>query len=48
VSLTAPRDAHNGIIGYLLIGSDNTARKKIEEKQEKFDRSTSDRVIRNS
>src|SRR6266542_6273470 len=32
VSVTALRDAQNAIIGYLLIGTDNTARKQIEEK----------------
>ncbi len=32
VSVTALRDAHNTIIGYLLIGTDNTARKQVEEK----------------
>jgi PAS domain S-box-containing protein len=31
VSVTALRDAQNTIIGYLLIGTDNTARKKAEE-----------------
>ncbi len=31
VSVTALRDAHDGIIGYLLIGTDNTARKQAEE-----------------
>ena len=31
VSVTALRDAYDGIIGYLLIGTDNTARKKAEE-----------------
>jgi len=31
VSVTALRDAQNGIIGYLLIGTDNTARKRAEE-----------------
>src|ERR1039457_2054513 len=31
VSVTALRDAHNAIIGYLLIGTDNTARKAAEE-----------------
>src|SRR6186713_1579299 len=31
VSVTALRDAHNAIIGYLLIGTDNTARKQAEE-----------------
>src|SRR6202451_1500230 len=30
VSVTALRDAHEGIIGYLLIGTENTARKEIE------------------
>ncbi|OYZ26174.1 MAG: hybrid sensor histidine kinase/response regulator, partial [Hydrogenophilales bacterium 16-64-40] len=30
VSVTALRDAHNAIIGYLLIGTDNTARKQAE------------------
>jgi PAS domain S-box-containing protein len=32
VSVTALRDNQNGIIGYLLIGTDNTARKLVEEK----------------
>jgi PAS domain S-box-containing protein len=32
VSVTALRDAHGGIIGYLLIGTDNTARKQVEEQ----------------
>src|SRR4026209_966393 len=31
VSVTALRDAHDVIIGYLLIGTDNTARKQAEE-----------------
>jgi PAS domain S-box-containing protein len=31
VSVTALRDAQNAIIGYLLIGTDNTARKRVEE-----------------
>src|SRR5664279_4884735 len=31
VSVTALRDAQEAIIGYLLIGTDNTARKKAEE-----------------
>ncbi len=30
VSVTALRDVHNAIIGYLLIGTDNTARKHAE------------------
>ena len=32
VSVTALRDADNAIIGYLLIGTDNSARKQVEEK----------------
>src|SRR6202035_5117575 len=31
VSVTALRDAQDSIIGYLLIGTDNTARKHAEE-----------------
>ena len=37
VSVTALRDAQDAIIGYLLIGTDNTARKQIEEEQKKLD-----------
>ena len=39
VSVTALRDAHehNVIIGYLLIGTDNTVRKQAEAEQEKLD-----------
>ena len=33
VSVTALRDAQNTIIGYLLIGTDNTARKLIEAER---------------
>lgn len=33
VSVTALRDDQNEIIGYLLIGTDNTARKQIEEER---------------
>src|SRR5205823_6857615 len=32
VSVTALRDTDGGIIGYLLIGTDNSARKQVEEK----------------
>src|SRR6201984_114764 len=35
VSVTALRDARDTIIGYLLIGTDNTARKQIEAEQKK-------------
>jgi len=37
VSVTALRDAHGVIIGYLLIGTDNTARKEVEAEQKKLD-----------
>jgi len=37
VSVTALRDAQDAIIGYLLIGTDNTARKLVEEEQKKLD-----------
>jgi PAS domain S-box-containing protein len=37
VSVTALRDAQNIIIGYLLIGTDNTARKQVEAEQKKLD-----------
>src|ERR1700693_3622183 len=37
VSVTALRDAQDAIIGYLLIGTDNTARQQIEAEQKKLD-----------
>ena len=37
VSVTALRDAQNSIIGYLLIGTDNTARKQVEAEQALLD-----------
>lgn len=37
VSVTALRDAQDTIIGYLLIGTDNTARKLVEEEQKASD-----------
>ena len=37
VSVTALRDDRSSIIGYLLIGTDNTARKQVEEEQKKLD-----------
>ena len=37
VSVTALRDVDNVIIGYLLIGTDNTARKQVEAEQKKLD-----------
>ncbi len=37
VSVTALRDAQDAIIGYLLIGTDNTARKLVEAEKAKLD-----------
>jgi PAS domain S-box-containing protein len=37
VSVTALRDAQESIIGYLLIGTDNTARKEVEAAQAALD-----------
>jgi PAS domain S-box-containing protein len=37
VSVTALRDDQGGIIGYLLIGTDNTARKQVEAEQKQLD-----------
>ena len=37
VSVTALRDVQESIIGYLLIGTDNTARKQVEAEQRKLD-----------
>ena len=37
VSVTALRDDRGAIIGYLLIGTDNTARKQVEADQKKLD-----------
>jgi PAS domain S-box-containing protein len=37
VSVTALRDAQGEIIGYLLIGTDNTARQQVEEERMKLD-----------
>jgi PAS domain S-box-containing protein len=37
VSVTALRDAQDAIIGYLLIGTDNTARKQVEAEQKRLD-----------
>jgi len=36
VSVTALRNAQNAIIGYLLIGTDNTARKQVEAEQKQL------------
>ncbi|MBB5608357.1 MULTISPECIES: ATP-binding protein [unclassified Janthinobacterium] len=37
VSVTALRDAQSKVIGYLLIGTDNTARKRVEAEQALLD-----------
>jgi PAS domain S-box-containing protein len=37
ISATALRDADNAIIGYLLIVTDNTARKQVEDERTKLD-----------
>jgi PAS domain S-box-containing protein len=37
VSVTALRDAQEGIIGYLLIGTDNTVRQQAEEERKRFE-----------
>ncbi|MFZ2451393.1 MAG: PAS domain S-box protein [Methylovulum miyakonense] len=42
VSVTALRDVQGGIIGYLLIGTDNTARKQVEEEQKRLDQQLRD------
>ena len=42
VSVTALRDEQGGIIGYLLIGTDNTARKQVEEERKKLDQRVRD------
>jgi PAS domain S-box-containing protein len=38
VSVTALRNAHDGIIGYLLIGTDNTARQVVEQERKRFEK----------
>jgi len=37
VSVTALRDANEAVIGFLLIGTDNTARQLVEEERQKLD-----------
>ncbi len=37
LSVTALRDAQNAIIGYLLIGTDNTARQQVEAERKKLE-----------
>ncbi|MCU1382582.1 MAG: sensor hybrid histidine kinase [Acidobacteria bacterium] len=42
VSVTALRDGHDAIIGYLLIGTDNTARREVEEERKALDQGLRD------
>src|ERR1700693_6097064 len=43
VSVTALRDAQDGIIGYLFIGTDNTARRHAEEERALLDQALQDK-----
>jgi signal transduction histidine kinase/AmiR/NasT family two-component response regulator len=43
VSVTALRDAQDAIIGYLLIGTDNTARQLVEEERARLDQALQDK-----
>jgi PAS domain S-box-containing protein len=45
VSVTALRDAQNAIIGYLLIGTDNTARKQIETERIRLEQVLQDKNV---
>ncbi len=45
VSVTALRDAQGAIIGFLLIGTDNTARKLVEAEQQVLDQRLRDQVF---
>src|SRR4029078_12742154 len=45
VSVTALRDAQDRIIGYLLIGTDNTARKQVEEDRQRFERTLQEKNV---
>jgi len=45
VSVTALRDAQDQIIGYLLIGTDNTARKQVEEDRQRFERALQEKNV---
>jgi PAS domain S-box-containing protein len=47
VSVTALRDAQDAIIGYLLIGTDNTARMQVEEERQKLDQRLRDQHFYN-
>jgi PAS domain S-box-containing protein len=45
VSVTALRDAHNAIIGYLLIGTDNTARRQVETERVRLEQILQDKNV---
>jgi PAS domain S-box-containing protein len=45
VSVTALRDEQDAIIGYLLIGTDNTARKQVEAERARLDQALQDRNV---
>ena len=45
VSVTALRDAQGSIIGYLLIGTDNTARLKVEAERALLDRTLKEKNV---
>src|SRR5918994_4411734 len=45
VSVTALRDAQGGIIGYLLIGTDNTARKQVEADRKRLDQALREKNV---
>ncbi|MEP7261726.1 MAG: response regulator, partial [Usitatibacter sp.] len=45
VSVTALRDARDTIIGYLLIGTDNTARKEVEAERKRFERALEEKNV---
>jgi len=45
VSVTALRDAQSAIIGYLLIGTDNTARRRVEAERALLDQALQDKNV---
>jgi PAS domain S-box-containing protein len=45
VSVTALRDERDGIIGFLLIGTDNSARKQVEAEQKRLDQMLKDKNV---
>ena len=45
VSVTALRDAGGKVIGYLLIGTDNTARKQVEFERQQFEQALQEKNL---